>query len=294
MKGQPPKAKWIFPQLHLWGFLLFVASTIFVSKVSAVEHIDRVRDGMVGAVKTVVTRSGAITTIKNYDSSGTLTKIQTHKDPPTDQPDIGPSIEETAYTYDSQGDLTREIIEDETIGQYPSKLYVYDKSGNRVAEAAYNVCGTFSSLHIYDRDDKERLREDLLYKSRSITRTVMDYDEQGRLIRSRRYQNGVFKSITQYAYDLNHHVAEQVTYLPDGTLYNRTRIAYDDRGNPAVEESRHPTLPSLDSKEISRYEYDPVGNWTKRTIHREIVPVDEDGKPVSEPIEVVDRSITYH
>ncbi|ULA65969.1 MAG: hypothetical protein LZF62_40009 [Nitrospira sp.] len=294
MEGKPPTATLRISQLHLWVYLLLVAGTMFVSKVSAVEPLDRVRDGFVGSVKTVMSKSGAITTVKNYDPSGALTKIQTHRAPPTDQPEIGPSLEETVYKYDALGNLTSEIIEDDTIGQYPSKLYAYDKGGTRVAEAAYNVCGTFSSLHIYEHDDKERLRQALLYKSRSLTRTVLDYDEQGRLIKRRLYQNGVFKSITQYAYDLNHHVAEQITYLPNGALYSDTRYAYDDRGNTVVEECRHPTLPSLDSKEISTYEYDSVGNWTKRTIHREIVPIDEDGKPVSESMEVIERSITYH
>lgn len=293
MNKQPQTTGSILTQFRLWCYLLLVAGTMFGSHVSAAED-DRLRDGLVGSVKTVVTTSGSITTVKNYDPSGILTRTQTYKAPPTQQADIGASVEETVYEYDAQGNRTSEIIEDETIGEYPSKLYAYDGAGNRVAEAAYNVCGTFSSLHIYVHDDKKQIREDLLYKSRSLARTVLDYDEQGRIIRSQLYQNGVFKSVTQYAYDLHHHVAEQLTYLPDGVLYSRTTYAYDDRRNSILEEIRHSSAPSMDSKEISTYEYDSRGNWTKRIIHREIVPLDEDGKPVSEPIEVVDRSITYY
>lgn len=274
--------------------LLLLAGMVCIGRVFAVEQTDRVRDGLVGAVKTIVIKSGSTTTIKQYDPSGTLKDVHIQHDPPAGQPDLGRSMETVRYEHDAQGNLISEVIVDEVVGPYSSRLYAYDGSGNRVAEAAYNVCGTFSFLHVYGYDEKHRVSEDLLYKSRSVVRTLLEYDEQGRLAKRRHYQHGAITSSSEYTYDRQGQVTEQRVYLPDGALSSRTTYAYDDRGHAILEEVRHSTRPSQDSKEVSTYEYDAIGNWTRRTIHREIVPLDEDGKPVSEAMEVVMRSITYY
>ncbi|MBS0169823.1 MAG: hypothetical protein JSR62_05670 [Nitrospira sp.] len=292
--SRQPSAVFTAAPVGIGVVLLLCVGILCAVRVFAIELTDRARDGLVGAVKTVVTKSGLTTTVTQYDAAGTLKHIQVQHDPPADQPDVGGSVEEVVYEHDSRGTLISELIVDEVVGPYPSRRYAYDGNGNRVAEAAYNVCGTFSYLHVYGYDENKRVNEDLLYKSRSVVRTLLEYDRQGSLARRRHYQHGAMTSSTEYAYDLQDQMTEQRVYLPDGALSSRTTYAYDDRGHTISEEVRHSTRPSQDSKEVSTYEYDAIGNWTKRTIHRELIPLDEDGKPVLEAMEVMDRVITYY
>jgi hypothetical protein len=73
----------------------------------------------------------------------------------------------------------------------------------------------------------------------------------------------------------------------------RPGYQYDERGNQIAEEVTNLTDPSLNRKSLSTYEYDSTGNWIRRTVRRLIIPVDQDGKPVSDPTELTERTITY-
>jgi hypothetical protein len=46
-------------------------------------------------------------------------------------------------------------------------------------EAAFHICGTFSSLHLLGYDLEGRLLEDLVYQYRSLGRRVYAYDARG-------------------------------------------------------------------------------------------------------------------
>lgn len=274
----------------LLGILVSVAC---LSSVVAVTQSDREREGLRGPVARVIAKSGPTITISTYDQRGNLVEVESRRTPPADQPELGESVEKVIYAYDDEGNRTSETIVDGDGNQYPSRLYVYDAAGNRLAEAAYHMCRTFSSLHIYTHDAQRHLQEDLLYQGRTLLKQVHSYDEGGRVAKSLTYRNGVLQSTTQYVYDRTGRITEQSISLPDETPSSKAMYEYDDKGNRISAEIMHPTRASLNSKEVFTYKYDAAGNWTRRVTRRLIIPVEEDGTPSAEPIEMTERSLTY-
>lgn len=276
------------------ALLAILVNGACISRVLPIQQVDRERERLLGPVSKVVAKSGATTTIKTFDGTGTLIEVESRVSPPPDQPELGDSAEKLVYTYDPNWNRTGEMILEGDGEKYPSRLYAYDGAGHRTAEAAYHMCGTFSSLHLSTYDVNGQVREDLEYQSRSLLRHVFSHDDRGRIVKDLLSRNGALQSTTHFTYDQNDRLTEQRVYLPDGTLSSTAMYQYDDRGNRTGEEVIHSTHPSLNSKEVSQYDYDSAGNWTRRTTHRLTIPVDEGGLPLSEPTEIVERSITYH
>jgi TonB family protein len=76
---------------------------------------------------------------------------------------------------------------------------------------------------------------------------------------------------------------------PGATLTGQETYKYDEKGN--ISEMTLLKNGSLVSREVYKYEYDFVGNWTKMTTS---VAVVEGGKLTFEPSEVTYRSIMYY
>jgi YD repeat-containing protein len=269
-------------------------SAACISVTFPAQQTDREREGLLGPISKVVAKSGTTVTIRTYDYTGNLFEVEHRRSPPVDQPELGDSVEKLVYTYDPKGNRISEMIADRDGEKYPSRLYAYDAAGNRMAEAAYHICGTFDFLHVYTHDTQRLLREDLVYQGRSLLRQVNSHDDQGRIIKTLSYRNGTLQSATHFTYDQNGRLTERRVYMPDGSLTSTAAYQYDDRGNRTSEEFTHSTHASLNSKEVSAYEYDSIGNWIKRTTRRLVIPLDDGGAPLSEPIEVTERTITYH
>jgi hypothetical protein len=286
----------LFRRSWIWipGLLAILVSGACISTVLPIQHADREREGLLGPVSKVVAKSGVTTTTKTFDGTGTLIEVESRVSPPADQLELGDSVETLVYTYDPKGNRTAEMILEPDGERYPSRLYAYDRVGHRLAEAAYHMCGTFSSLQIYRYDANGQMRENLVYQSRSLSRHVYSYDDRGRIVQSQLHRNGTVQSATSFIYDQHDRLTEQRVYLSDGGLYSTASYQYDDRGNRTGEAVMHSTQTSLNSKEVAQYEYDSAGNWTRRTTHRLIIPVDDSGVPLSEPTKIVERRITYH
>jgi TonB family protein len=92
-------------------------------------------------------------------------------------------------------------------------------------------------------------------------------------------------------YDLKG-VKTQNQYFPieGATLTGRESYKYDEKGNIS-EMTLVNADGSLVSKEVYKYDYDPVGNWVKMTTS---VAVVENGKISFEPSEVTYRTIFYY
>jgi TonB family protein len=84
----------------------------------------------------------------------------------------------------------------------------------------------------------------------------------------------------------------QNQYFPvsGATLTGREVYKYDDKGNIS-EMTLVNTDGSLLSKEVYKYEFDSIGNWTKMTTSVALV---ENGKIAFEPTEVTYRTIFYY
>jgi hypothetical protein len=58
-----------------------------------IQQIDRDREGLFGPVRSMIAKSGATTTSKTFDRTGTLIEVESRVSPPPDQPELGDSIE---------------------------------------------------------------------------------------------------------------------------------------------------------------------------------------------------------
>lgn len=172
---------------------------------------------------------------------------------------------------------------------YQSRAYAYDKSGRVLAEASYNMCGTFSSLTLYSYDAAGRLREDLSYRFRSLFKRTYEFDSHGRVVDRRNYKNDGLLSSTGYRYDEVGRLAEQLEYRPNGALDGKVSYQYDQRGNQTREETTNLSDSSLNGTRLSSYEFDAQGNWVVRTIGRSLASGDE-----AASTEVTRRAITYY
>ncbi|HJT20690.1 MAG TPA: RHS repeat domain-containing protein [Nitrospira sp.] len=278
-----------------YSFYVILAIAGVMALTGAVSSVktDRERDGLFGPVRQVVTVSGETHVTRMYSRAGALLEAATRQAAPVDQPDLGERVQKTMFVYDAQGRRTREMV-DEGDGPYLSRLYAYSATGTPIAEAAYHMCGTFSSLVVHDYDAAGTLRRDLSYRFRSMGEHRYTWDAQGRITARKDYQNGVLISTLRYSYDAQGRLTEQEATQADGTSLSRTAYQYDQRGNLIGEELTNFHDPSLNAKSVSSYEYDAAGNWTGQIVRRLMIPAGEDGKPMSEGTEVIRRIISYY
>ena len=89
-------------------------------------------------------------------------------------------------------------------------------------------------------------------------------------------------------YNLKGQRVDNVSY-PVAGASGSEEYKYDDKGN-IVEMIQRSAEGAIISKEVYKYEIDPVGNWTKMTTS---LVVFEDGRLRYEPVEATYRSISY-
>ncbi len=263
-----------------------IFALIFLAATMLPKESDRLREGLAGDVGRVTTNAGGTTTIRTYDHDGALIETVSRLAPATDAPDAHEQVRKFLYVYDAKKQRLREMSQDQDGPPYVSRRYAYDAEGRQRAEAAYHMCGTFSSLHVFLYEDDGRLLEQLTYQLRSLGKRVYEYDSQRRLTALRLYKNGILQSTTQYRYDDNGRITEQTEVMPDGTAGNKTAYQYDERGRLVSEHFTNHLHPSLDA--LSTYEYDPEGNWTRKTTRR------GGSSQELERIEVTERMIEYY
>jgi YD repeat-containing protein len=242
---------------------------------------------VIGPVRqATVTTKNSITTLL-YSPTGALTRKEVrNRSDSSDDPG-----ETTLYRYDSGGRKVGEYIKDSDGEVIPLRLLAYNDEQRIAAEAAYHMCRTFSSLHMYAYDRKSQLIEDLQFESRRLTRRAFEYDAKGEVDRVITERNGRLMTTTRYTYDDAGRVATAAYEQPDGSVVRR--LYYDERGNVIMLVETHPRDSARDKTEITTYEYDQHGNWTRRTIIRAVNPLDEEGLPIEEPVEVINREIIY-
>ena len=227
---------------------------------------DRTRDGFVGPVRQVTTTSGATTTIRTYDRAGALMETRSRLPPPAGEPEAREQSRRLIYVYDAQKRRVEEMSQDQEGPPYLSRRYEYDLAGRLQAEAAYHMCGTFSSLHVLTYDQEGRLLEDLVYQHRSLGRRVFGYDALGHPKAVLSYKNGALQSTIHYHYDAQGRMSEQTEVMPDGTPGGKTSYDYDERGRLVEEHSTNGLHPPVNATSI--YEYDHAGNWLRKTTRR--------------------------
>ncbi|BFU94425.1 MAG: conserved protein of unknown function [Nitrospira sp.] len=276
---------------YAWSFYVAgaIVASLTLGGAAAQGNTDRDRDGLVGLVHRVVSRTGGTSATRTYSRDGALLETVTRSAPPPDQPDLGGPPQKAVYEYDSQGRRTREMIDEGDGVPYLSRAYAYDKGGRVLAEASYNMCGTFSSLTLYSYDAAGRLQEDLSYRFRSLFKRTYEFGPHGKVVARRNYKNDGLLTSTGYRYDEQGRLAEQLEYRPDGVLDSKVSYQYDRRGNQTREDTTNSSDSSLNGARLSSYEFDAQGNWIARTMRRSLVSGDE-----AASTEVTERTITYY
>jgi hypothetical protein len=275
-------ARWRGSVVLVWALTLGAGATFS-------EETDRTKDGLIGPVRHMTTSTGGTTTVRTYDRAGVLLETVSRLAPPADDPDAPTQARRFIYVYNHKRQRVREMSQDQDGPPYLSRRYAYDAVGRRRAEAAYHMCGTFSSLHLFAYQPDGRLHEQLTYQFRSLGRRVYEYDGQGRPKTVLIYKNGLLEWTTQYRYDHQGRIGEQIEVMPDATFGNRTTYQYDERGRLIAEQFNNRLDPSLDA--TSTYEYDERGNWTKKTTLR--IGALEKRSSMDTPSEVTERTIEY-
>ena len=240
---------------------LVVAAAALAAESPLPRETDRTRDGFIGPVRQVTTTSGGTTTIRTYDPAGSLIETTTRLVQPADEPEAHEQ-RRLIYVYDAQKRRVQEMSQDQEGPPYVSRRYAYDPDRRLQAEAAYHMCGTFSSLRLLTYDREGRLIEDLMYQYRSLGRRVYAYDARGYLETILSYKNGALQSTIRYRYDVQGRISEQADVMPDGTLGGKTSYEYDEHGRLVAEHFTNGLHPPV--KATSTYEYDPAGNWTRK------------------------------
>jgi hypothetical protein len=165
---------------------------------------------------------------------------------------------ECVFTYSETGDLTMVMRSHEKRFETAS-LYVYSQ-GKRVKEFGYSVSSMLPLIIIHEYDDKGIERTRTVGHAQSSRRT---YDERGRVAKFEAYEGD-----TLIAY-------ETMTYNEKGNL---TEYAHYRLGGILV------------WRDLWRYEYDEVGNWTSNEYTK---TGEEEGKSPA-TFSLTKRSITYY
>ena len=116
------------------------------------------------------------------------------------------------------------------------------------------------------------------------------YDEKKRLTEKTWFQSNGDVWL-RYVYKYTGNKREELVYSADGSLNQRYLITLDEKGNVIEQTSFETRDGSLRLKQAYKYEFDPKGNWTKRTAYKYVT---KEGRETLEPDNVYYRTITYY
>jgi YD repeat-containing protein len=180
------------------------------------------------------------------------------------QPD-GAAGERLLYKYDAQGRLAEEELREHKGALIGRIVYAYDDRGAQVSRTGFNADGSVSYVanDTYDAAGRltERARRDgglPTYKVRYA------YDRRGRLVEREAVGSVVETDFppgeapapgrTVYVYQDKERPRELIAYAPDGSVSERVRVEYDPRGN-WIRRTHQPRAPAAGGREPRRVEY---------------------------------------
>jgi hypothetical protein len=279
----------------LLGQVLFVWSAIAETKT------DREREGLIGAVHTVVTEMAQLTQQEGqwtedprvrvhtsvYDTKGNLREHTSH------HPD-GALAMKQVRTYEATSTLTKEVLYNPDDSLWRTAVYDYDADGNLSKVTHYVADGSLLFTDVYSYDAQGNLAEFFSFEANDtpLRKTFYTYGPQGKMTEKRVYDahDTTPTATNTYTYDAAGNLTELATYGRSGALSSRWVYAYDDKGNQIQWIAYQPDG-SISVKQTYTYEFDATGNWIKKTTSELIT----DGDTSSlEPSEVTHRTITYH
>lgn len=168
----------------------------------------------------------------------------------------------------------------------------YNEKGNLLEETFYHPNGLPAAKVVYSYDDRGRHAEEAVFKGDASrpSRLIYRHNESGRVIEKMIYRaDGAFDWKVAYGYDQKGNKKEVAVYQADGALsakriylhdgagneieeavyssealVSKGTFGYDGRGNRTIEIYSLPKG-TVSAEYIYDYEFDAVGNWTRRT-----------------------------
>lgn len=163
------------------------------------------------------------------------------------------------YTYDSQGNCTRETQDNDNDGALEVELdRQFDQRGNPIQERRKSVVGD-TELTTRTYDARARLTTETHEEGRKRTETHWEYAASGAL--DTRWVDetgdGVAETTLKFSYDANGRKSREVETRHDQSHPSLVTYEYDPRGLLITERADRDGDGTWD--EISKYEYSPAG-----------------------------------
>ena len=263
---------------------------------------DREEAGLLGDVKTVITKEALLVETDHYDTAGRY--VQRIEETLERQDMLGALI--YISTHDAEGKRVSESVKDGKGAIIKQTVYGYDQRWNRIAEVSAWADGTFENASFYEYDDQGRRMRGLHFNAPNlINRNTFQYDAQGRVIREMYSRNYTYKRRSErlirfedfndgyevtVRYDGRGLVTEKLISDLKGVRRSSSEFEYDHKGSQ-VEERIYDAKNVMTERKRYDYEYDSQGNWVSETLTW--WELKKTG-PQLKRTQTRERTITYH
>ncbi len=175
-------------------------------------------------------------------------------------------IATTEYTYDSKGNLVKEVYTKQSGEELKRKniyVYTYDSNNNVIKMVQTNKDGDVSTTEYTSYDDKGNLLKSIYTDAdgeTSTTEYAYTYDNRGNLLKqSESYDD--YTTTSEYTYDSNNNLVKEVQIEFDEVM-STSEYTYDSRGNL----TKSVWTSSEDYVSTNEYSYDNKGKLIKNII----------------------------
>ncbi|MDH4085042.1 MAG: hypothetical protein OEV99_16190 [Nitrospira sp.] len=215
----------------------------------------RVKNDLIGPVRSVTVKKSGYSTIETYDRAGHLIDSVLdlyHANTAT----------HSLFRYDHDGHLEEELALDQSGRLIFRKrsMHARDSEGRNTASVTVSDDGHFQNAEFSLYDQRGHLWEQLWVNSSTAHKSL--FDVRGHRVYSAYYRKGALLNELKHRYDVLGRLHELVSYDDHGMVTARVTNDYDDAGK----RTRSTTQTFGDARPrtwVTIYEYDSVGNWIK-------------------------------
>lgn len=196
------------------------------------------------------------------------------------------------FKYDSDGNKIEELFYGGNGARLSRLVNTYDGRGNQLTLTSYNADDSISYRTVISYDASDNNTEWVQYHGDTLRyRVLYRYDDRGRLKEKETFEYNAPPNVHTshapvpgkivYSYNDKESAREEATYDAGGALVSRVVISLDDKGNQigraeyggdgAPKDTKvswydkDKLLRTLGGRALTKFEYDPQGNWTKKT-----------------------------
>ena len=244
----------------------------------------RVKDQLIGPVRSVTIKKHGYSTRDTYDRAGHLIETVldlTHVNMAT----------YSQFRYDPDGHLQEELTLDLNGRLLYRKHVVHarDLQGRETASVTASDDGRFQNAEFSLYDQRGHLSEQLWTNASTTYKSL--FDIQGHLIYSAYYRKGELLNELTHRYDMVGRLQELVSYDILGEITGRVTNDYDESGK----RTRSTTQIFGETRPrtwVTTYEYDSLGNWIKEQTSEQSLSSQPATTPANPIVE--ERTIQYY